>query len=340
MGQSLPAITALPATAARAATNLTVRLLASTVDALAAATGLPAEAAVAHAFGRGLRFLSGQEPLQATGEGEGGEVDQELLQVEADAALNGWRVLNRLQRYEALSARLDALEHEHRFLRQRLRPDLQEGEAIARMAALRRIFGSPRAKGDRASATETGQPAQPAPAPRATFSRLVAGEAEQTVRFTVPAAAVAEAEALIQQRGWAADAGGANWPLTFIAWGLAALRLEQAGAPEGRRHDLAAGGASSLRHAVHRAQARAAALRFAAFELGRSIQLLELRRSGYEAENRGMRLKLARQGRQGEQCGPDAPGQAARLRGLPPEDEAHPGRMGHTWTSGRDAGGR
>ncbi|GEM_PF-6822504 len=114
---------------------------------------------------------------------------------------------------------------------------------------------------------------------RHSFAGLVAGEAERTARLTVPAAEVEEALALARNHGWLDTEDGENWPLLFVAFGLAALRQERAPAQQ------AAG-----QHPV--SEGRVAALRYAAFTLAQSNRILRIKQQALRIDNRGMRLRL------------------------------------------------
>lgn len=112
-------------------------------------------------------------------------------------------------------------------------------------------------------------------------------------RLTLTADEAASAEALARAEGWVEAADDGNWPLALVALGVATQRLEHA--LDGLDlHDAAA--RESLRGSLlgerMRREGRVAPLRFAAFELGRSNRILEIKANALRIDNRGMRLRL------------------------------------------------
>lgn len=124
----------------RADAVLEVRLLACTLEELAHLTELPPEEAGLRAFRRGLAVLSGSELLPATGADLLDDLVTNLVEADASVTLNGWRVFDRLRRYEALDPSVEALADENASLRARLLHGRQV-ETFDQAAALRRLFG-------------------------------------------------------------------------------------------------------------------------------------------------------------------------------------------------------
>lgn len=129
--------------------------------------------------------------------------------------------------------------------------------------------------------------------PRASFSGLVADEQEQSIHFAVPPAEAEAARALAHEQGWLDAADEPNWPLLFVAIGLAALRRERDLARLDRRDATAvAAERARLRRLRMRLDGQVAPLRFAAFELARTNAILEIKQNALRIDNRGMRLRL------------------------------------------------
>jgi acyl-CoA reductase-like NAD-dependent aldehyde dehydrogenase len=105
-----------------------------------AQTGSPAAEAVGVAFQCGLGLLAGREALARTSQPEVDQVAASLLEADANAALNAWRVLHRLRRHEALEPLVEQLRDENQELMARLVP-ARRIETIDQAAALERLFG-------------------------------------------------------------------------------------------------------------------------------------------------------------------------------------------------------
>jgi len=128
---------------------------------------------------------------------------------------------------------------------------------------------------------------------RASFATLVAGEQEQVVRFHAADHEIEAAEALARERGWLESGDEANWPLLFVAFGLAALYRER-DLKQLEDADPAALDAERRRlRKVHmQVDGRLSPLRFAAFELARTNRILEIRETALRIDNSGLRLRL------------------------------------------------
>lgn len=128
---------------APATSMLAVRLLARTAEALLAETGLAAEEAATVAFRRGVAALSGREPLPPSGDAELDELLAAVLDLDAAATLNGWRVLDRQRHYEQIEPSVGRLAEENAALRARL-IGTRHIETVDLAAAAQRLFRSRR----------------------------------------------------------------------------------------------------------------------------------------------------------------------------------------------------
>src|SRR6266542_5581378 len=106
---------------------------------------------------------------------------------------------------------------------------------------------------------------------RASFATLVGGEHEKVVRFHTTDHDTEAAEALAREQGWLEAGDEANWPLLFVAFGLAALYRER-DLEQLDHSDPAALAAERQRlRTVHmQLDGRLSPLRFAVFELART----------------------------------------------------------------------
>jgi len=122
---------------------------------------------------------------------------------------------------------------------------------------------------------------------------LVGGEHEKVVRFHTTDHDTEAAEALAREQGWLEAGDEANWPLLFVAFGLAALYRER-DLEQLDHSDPAALAAERQRlRTVHmQLDGRLSPLRFAVFELARTNRILEIRESALRIDNRGLRLRL------------------------------------------------
>lgn len=123
---------------------------------------------------------------------------------------------------------------------------------------------------------------------------LFAGLAERTVRLQLPADLAGRIRAVLRARGWEA-VWGPEAPLLLFAHGLSALRIErELTAVQAAPASALAERTEALRRRWMDLEGAYAVLKFRAFELGRSVHLLTIRRNALRADNRGLAVRLER----------------------------------------------
>jgi hypothetical protein len=251
--------------------------------------------AIGSLFERGVAFLeSGATLTPITGSAPQdvlrvlNEAREELLVTEAQYAFTRYVTYALTRESEQLEATWLALADEHLAIRERIVRCRQEEERLKRELVKLGGFAVPLPEHEALSVAPADRPRKS----RGMYAGLFEGASEIRVDLDVDASALASADRIAEQEGWAAE-WGEHARLVVFAHGLsAALRDREADAVDPNDLDSVREAQQQARGRVMGLEGRYATLRFRLFELQHNNRVLSWRITALRVEAGGMQSRL------------------------------------------------